>query len=517
MDEEGHPLPQEDLPGRRALSGERVESVLLGYRIRELGEERWSLVSATPVLDARGAVRFAINIFRDVTERRRTEQALRFLAQAGELLSSSLDVEATLTTLTGLLVPAMADWCIVDMLDPDGTIRQLAVAHRDPDRMDLIRELRRRFPPDWTQPHPITRVLATGEPEIATHITERTYPLTHAQDPENRRILETLGLRSHIVVPLVSKGRTLGALSLVSGESGRRYAEHDLALVEEVARRAAVAVENAQLYRASEEAARKEAAGRARLDTLLREVQHLLRQTEEQRERMAFLAEVSTVLASSLDYERTLQAVARLAVPELADWCAVDILTDSGVIEPVAVAHVDPAKVELAHEFRRRYPRRLEDPGGSAEVIRTGEPQIMNDIPDEVLVQGAIDVGHLSMMRALEIRSFMIVPLVIRGRTLGAITMVNSAPRVTCSATRIWTSPATSPAGPPLAVDNARLFQRAEPDRRDPPGEPAAAGAPAASRGSRSAARYHPGRPRASTWGATSTTCSRPATAGGRS
>ncbi len=426
--EDGKPLPIEDLPGRRALLGERVEGVLLGYRIVDVGEERWSLVSATPVLDARGQVRFAINIFRDVTERRRTEQALRFLAQAGELLSSSLDVDSTLTTLTGLLVPAVADWCIVDMLEPDGTIRQLAVAHRDPERMELIRELRRRFPPDWTQPHPITRVLATGQPEIASHITERTYPLTAAHDPENRRILETLGLRSHIVVPLVSKGRTLGALSLISGESGRRYGDDDLALVEEIARRAAVAVENAQLYRASEDAARREAEGRARLDTLLTELQHLLRETEEQRERMAFLAEASTVLAGSLNYERTLQAVARLAVPQLADWCAVDVVTDAGEIEHVAVAHVDPEKVELAYEFRRRYPVKLDAPNATAEVIRNGGPLILNDIPDELLVEGAIDVGHLAMMRALEIRSFMILPLIMRGRTIGALTMVNSTP-----------------------------------------------------------------------------------------
>ena len=356
--------------------------------------------------------------------------AFRFIAQAGELLSSSLDFEATLTTLTGLIVPALGDWCIVDMLEPDGTIRQLAVAHRDPERMELIRELRRRFPPDWSQPHPITRVLATGQAEVASTITDRTYPLTSPGDPENQRILAALGLCSHIVAPLVAKGRTLGALSVISGESGRRYGEEDLALVQEIARRAGAAVENARLY----------------LDA------------QAARDRLAFLAEASAVLGGSLDYGRTLGVVARLAVPKLADWCAVDMATEWGELEQVAVAHVDPSKVELAHEYRRRYPRSLKDPTGVPAVIRTERPQLVPSVTDEMLRAVAADERQLEMMWTLGIASVMVVPLTVPGRTLGALTLVRSDPKRPFDeadlelAVELARRAAT-------AVDNARLYR----------------------------------------------------------
>jgi serine phosphatase RsbU (regulator of sigma subunit) len=142
--------------------------------------------------------------------------------------------------------------------------------------------------------------------------------------------------------------------------------------------------------------------------------------------RARFLAEASVILDESLDYAATLTAVSRLAVPWLADWCAVDIREGDGSLRRVNTAHVDPAKVELAKEVERRYPQPREAEQGLPNVLATGRSEIYPDIPDELLAQGAVDDEHLELLRAVGIRSVMIVPMITRGRTLGAITFVGA-------------------------------------------------------------------------------------------
>ena len=152
--------------------------------------------------------------------------------------------------------------------------------------------------------------------------------------------------------------------------------------------------------------------------------------TETKRAELAqrLLARASDVLASSLDYEQTLQRVAEVAVPSLADWCGVDLPGRGGLVQPVAVAHVDPEKVALARRLRARYPVRLDEPGGIAQVMRGGDSQIVSDIPDEALAAYARDPEHLEMLRAVGLASIMIVPLRAGGETLGAMTLARSNP-----------------------------------------------------------------------------------------
>ncbi|KAF3887395.1 MULTISPECIES: PAS domain S-box protein [Nostocales] len=139
-----------------------------------------------------------------------------------------------------------------------------------------------------------------------------------------------------------------------------------------------------------------------------------------------FLSEASTVLASSLDYQTTLERVAQLAVPELADWCTVHIVEENGCIEQIAVAHNDPAKLLWAHEIRQKYPLNPNDPRGTALTLRTGQSDILPDIPDELLVQAARDPEHLHILRQVGFRSAMTVPLRTQDRILGVITFVSS-------------------------------------------------------------------------------------------
>lgn len=169
----------------------------------------------------------------------------RLLAEAGALLHASLDPESTLQSLARLVVPAVADWCAIELAGQPP--RQVAVAHVDPEKVRHAHELRRRWPPDPEATHGVPQVLRTGRPELVPEITDELL-VQSARDPEHLAVARALGLRSYIVVPLGARGRILGALTLVNAESGRRFDADDLALAEDLARRAAVALDNAQLF-----------------------------------------------------------------------------------------------------------------------------------------------------------------------------------------------------------------------------------------------------------------------------
>jgi PAS domain S-box-containing protein len=260
--EDGNPLPLAELPNRRALVEREPQEGLLGYRIRPRGDVRWSILRSTPILDETGAVTLVINVFNDVTEQRQAEERVRFLSEAGTLLSTSLDFESTLARLAALLVPRLADYCIVDVVDePTGSLRQVAISHRDPAREELLRELRRRYPPERNPAHPVTEVLRTGRPYLVEDA--RDAALTRAAvDEDHLALYRALDATSYIVVPLEARGRILGTISLGTGESERQFDAMDLELAHEIARRAALAIDNALLFRAARESY-------AQLDTLL--------------------------------------------------------------------------------------------------------------------------------------------------------------------------------------------------------------------------------------------------------
>ncbi|GAA6619208.1 GAF domain-containing protein [Scytonema sp. NUACC26] len=139
-----------------------------------------------------------------------------------------------------------------------------------------------------------------------------------------------------------------------------------------------------------------------------------------------FLSEASAVLASSLDYQTTLERVAQLAVSELADWCTVHMIEEDGSIEQIAVAHTDPAKLHWAQEIRHKYPLNLNEPRGAALTLRTGQSDILPNIPDELLVQAARDPEHLEILRQIGFRSVMSVPLRTQVRILGVISFISA-------------------------------------------------------------------------------------------
>ena len=253
----------------------------------------------------------------------------------------------------------------------------------------------------------------------------------------------------------------------------------------------------------------RDADGRVQLAVnVIEDVTEVKRAEQAQR----LLAQAGQVLASSLDYEETLAQVAHLAIGELADWCGVTLPGERGMLRSVAVAHVDPDKVRFAHELNERFPQRIDEPGGAADVLRTGTSQVVNEISDELLEQSVADPEQLEPIRELGMRAAMIVPMVAGGRTIGVdqLHLGRVAPHVLGRRRRAGRG-ARAPRGD-CGRERAPVH-RALAHRRHPPGQPAAR--PGCPRCPASASPRCTG-PRARRTGsaATSTTRSAPARAG---
>ena len=228
------------------------------------GRGRWAELYCYPLPDGGLAIQW-----KNITTRKKAEEAASYLARASELLSSSLDYEATLGEVTKLFVPHFADWASVSIVDEKtGLPKQLAVAHVDPAKIEWASELTRRYPPDMNARTGVPQVIRTGKAELYPEIPDEML-VAGAIDAEHLRLIREVGLRSAIVVPLATAQKVFGAITVVSAESGRRYTDEDLDFLSELARRAALAVENSRLHKSETEARRiAEAANEAKTQFL---------------------------------------------------------------------------------------------------------------------------------------------------------------------------------------------------------------------------------------------------------
>jgi PAS domain S-box-containing protein len=238
----------------RIKRGERVDHYET-VRVRKDGTLVDVSLTVSPVKDAGGLIIGASNIARDITERKRVGDEQKFLSDATTMLASSLDYASTLDAVAHMATRYLADYCLVDLLEDDGAITRLVVAHNDPAREAAWREMQRRFPLDPAADYTIPHVLRTGESLLYFDPTDEMIERA-LSDPEHIQTLKRLGIVSSMIVPLKARGRTLGAITFVSAESGRRYTERDLRVAEEMARRAALAIDNARLFERAQEANR---------------------------------------------------------------------------------------------------------------------------------------------------------------------------------------------------------------------------------------------------------------------
>ncbi|MFT3914149.1 MAG: PAS domain S-box protein [Anaeromyxobacteraceae bacterium] len=223
---------------------------------RHDGAYRWFLSRGVPVRDAAGGITRWVGSMIDIDDRKRLEGRARFLAGASAALAATVDRETALRRLTRLAVPTFADWCAVDLLEPDGSIRRVEVAHVDPAKEAYARELHARYPARRTDARGVGLVLREKRSDHEAFITDELLE-RGARDPEHLRIARSLGLRSYVSVPLRLRGQVLGAITFVTAESGREYGPDDVAVAEDLAARAAVALENASLVAAMRDADRR--------------------------------------------------------------------------------------------------------------------------------------------------------------------------------------------------------------------------------------------------------------------
>jgi PAS domain S-box-containing protein len=418
VDDDGHPMPADMLPSRAVLAGAPASSATVRYRTRRSGPWRWSTIQAHPIVDAAGKVIQVVSVFRDVTTDREADERRRFLLKAADELNSSLDYERTLAAIARLAVPVLADWCGVDIVE-DGRIKRLATAHVDPNKLAAAVAIEQRYPPDPSSSTGVHEIVRTGLPQLIPEIP-RELITAAAVDEEHLRLIDALELRSFMGVPLAIGGKVLGAITFVMAESHRTYGETDLEFARALADRAAIAVENARLFREVESARasisdqliveerrRRGAEDQARFaETFVGMLGHDLRNplnaivmTTRLLRRIAKAPNEVTAV------ERVSSSAQRMSnmVGQLLD------LTRSRLAGGITIdkARIDLCTVvsEVVDELRRAYPGRVVDWTGGAGVHARADrdrlAQVVSNLVGNALEHGAADRPVTVTMRTV--------------------------------------------------------------------------------------------------------------------
>jgi PAS domain S-box-containing protein len=401
------------------LVGEQIVALENRFRCKN-GEYRWLSWTATASVAHREIYASA----RDVTDQVREHQADQLLASASEALTSSLDYRETLRNIARLVVPALADWCAIDLVEVDDRLSRVAIVGQD------------------ESPGPLARALR-GDPNDVPVIREvmtrgRSHLLSSADEDER---LRPLGVTASMVVPLIARGRTLGAINLIAAGSGRRYDERDLALAEDLSRRAALAVDNARLFQLSQEAQRQIASQAARLRAV---------------------AEASRALAeASLDERAVLETVTREVADQIGDVCVIRLASEDGEwLEPVAYHHSNPEALAFMRAMFLSASQRVNE-GLNGQVMQSGEPLLIPEVAPDRLDAAIKPEYRAYRERFGGAQSILIVPWCLRGRTLGVVSISRERPGhpYTIEDQHLLQDLADRAA---LAVDNARLYREAQ-------------------------------------------------------
>ncbi len=370
------------------------EAFEFAFRLRRGDDEsfRWHLGRVVPVRDREGRIVKWFGTSTDIDDQKRAEEGLRFLARASEALTVSLDYEATLTSIARLAVPVLADWCIVDELEEDGTFRRMAIVHADPAKADLAWEMEQRFPTDPGGRIGPAAVLRSGRPELHPTVS-RDLLVELTESGEHLALLERLGFHSYVCVPLIARGRTIGALTFISGDAARQYGSQDLALLEDLAHRAALAVDNARLYEAEQQARRA---------------------AERSAGRTARLQAVTAALSEALTPAQVAHVIVAQTMAALrADAAYVALLGEGGA---VAVVEVAGAPLDLEPERRTLT---LDAALPLSDAMRAHEPLWLDSA--ELLSRRYPAISGLRVQAGRA--ALACIPLLVEARVVGGISM----------------------------------------------------------------------------------------------
>lgn len=533
----------------------RLDFELSAERNESRGRQSHWLVSYYPVRMPDAGLFGVGTVVTEVTNSRRAESTQRLLAEVSSILAASLDYAATLQEVARLLVPHLADLCVIEIHDSDTSFRHVAAVHADPQKAELMRALG-HYPADARRLPPSMQDARNGAPVFLPTISVDDLAAV-AYDAEHLRILHALAPTTAVIIPLRARDRALGVITFAMTAPGRHFGPDEVKLAVETARRCALAMDNAQLYHELQTAIQRKDESLALLDTLLDKApvglaymdpelrflrlndclaaingvpaeQHIGRTGQEiipqlmdallpmmrrvlatgepqldieidgetpaapgkrrhwlasyypvqtpdgrtlgigsvvseitdrkrNEEMMRFLAEISTSLTATLDYEATLHHLAHLVVPYLADWCVIDMASDDLVDRPIVVAHADPEKARLAEDLQRRYRPDLKQASHYTDIFAAGRSLLMPMLPETLYASFAQDAEHLRLIQAMHPTSYMIVPLVIGGSTRGtlALAITESQRRFDAADLALAEEVAQRAA---LALENARLY-----------------------------------------------------------
>jgi PAS domain S-box-containing protein len=396
--------------------------------VRGDGSGVWALVSLSPVLEDEGAWGGTLAMVTDVTERRRAEESVRFLAEASRVLAQSLDRGTVLREIARLAVPRLADYCVVALADgAAGEPPRIFAAHDDPAKLPVLQAVADRYARDPAPGGLIRRVLDTGQPAMAEELTPAQVRASGADDEGVRLTLE-LAPRSVLAVPLRGDDRRAGLILLATAHSGRRYGPADLELAEELARRAATALENARLHGA-EHAARRAA--------------------ERAAEQTARLQAVTAAMSEARTPDEVADAALRQCMEALgaaAGWMGQ--LSADGARMELLRASGFPAAVE---EQFRSVPIDAQIP--LTDAVRTGRILTLGSREElERAYPDVPDSGQRSRFGA-----WAVVPLAVEGRAVGAMVLNFAGPRAFDDGTRAYLLAVGRQSA--LALERARLFE----------------------------------------------------------
>jgi PAS domain S-box-containing protein len=403
---------------RRIFGGERIEHYET-ERVRKDGGRILVSLSISPVREADGTIVEAAVIARDITTTRRLQHQRERLQAVSAALSEAIGPDDVVEAVLGEGFAAVeADAGVIAVAPRGGEhLEVLGIRGYGAELAARMAHIRR------DAPLPLSEAVRTGRPvwiEDGGEVARR-YPEQGARFGLDREAAVA-------ALPLVVHGRTFGALGL-RFRRAKRLDDDDRAFLVTLAQQCAQALERARLF----------------------EVERRARQRAE------YLARAGKLLGESLNPTATLEQVARLAVPDLADWGFVELVQPGGQITREVIAHRDPAQELWVRTLAERYPLDPDAPYGSANVIRTGEPELMREISDDLLEAAAIDDEHLQILRRVGFRSAMVVPLRTRGRVLGDIALARSESGRPFDEEDLATAQQLADRCA-LALDNARLF-----------------------------------------------------------
>ncbi|MEH2330276.1 PAS domain S-box protein [Nostoc sp.] len=351
--------------------------------IRKDGSIVWANLTSSAVWDANGQPMYALGIIEDISHRKRVEATQKFLVEASTLLAASLDYEITLANVANLAVPTLADWCIVDVFQEDWSSKQIAIAIADPTKLNILDQIQRRYRPK-TKAKQLVQQLRLGISVFYPELSD-SHLLQMSEDNEHRQLLQNLGIRSLMVIPVRSRGQLFGAISFFTAESGRYYQQTDLALAEDIARRAATAIDNARLYQ----------------------------ETQRSVNRTVLLQKITAAFSEALTPQQVADVVVNQGIAALeATGGSVVLLTEGNTTLKVVQAIGYPQTlINTSTSFPITAPNQI------AETVRTGQPIFLENLA--AMIARYPDLADV--VTVIANNAWASIPLIVEGKVIGAL------------------------------------------------------------------------------------------------